>query len=185
MGGILMTARVADARWIVVACLAFAGCTGSIRNEDPFTTGSATLGASGAVAPGTSGVVASTSMLGLGANGITRLSREEYRSTVRSLLGVEVTSDVELLPADSFTPFDNDYTLQVPSKALVDGLKAVAERSLDKVLADPALRSRLVGCVPSAAADTQCLSDFIRRFGRRALRRPLADAEVQAYLQFQ
>jgi hypothetical protein len=68
---------------------------------------------------------------------------------------------------------------------LVDGLKAIAERALAQVLADQTLRAGLVGCVPTGAGDAQCMSDFIRRFGRRALRRPLADAEVQAYLGFQ
>jgi hypothetical protein len=185
MGGILMAARGSDARSIAVVMLACAACTGAIREEYPNAPGGPPLGAPNAGAAAAPGVGAAAGMLGLGANSITRLSREEYRSTLRSLLGVDVASDVELLPADSFTPFDNDYTLQVPSKALVDGLKAVAERALDKALADPALRSRLVGCAPSAPNDTPCLSDFIRRFGRRALRRPLADAEVQAYLGFQ
>jgi hypothetical protein len=124
-------------------------------------------------------------VLGVGANGITRLSRAEYRSTVQDLLGVDLGSDVELLPADSFTPFDNDYTLQTPSKALVDGLKALADRGVAAALADPALRSALVGCTPAGPDDAACLGEFIRRFGRRALRRPLDDAEVQTYQAFQ
>jgi hypothetical protein len=187
-----MAARGCSTRWIAVVWLACAGCTGSIQNAGPAPGDGTPLAGAGAQLPsansasgGTASVADGVGMLGLGANGITRLSREEYRSTLRSLLGVDLAADVELLPADSFTPFDNDYTLQVPSKALVDGLKAVAERAVDKVLADPALRSSLVGCTPTAAADTKCLGDFIRRFGRRALRRPLTDAEVQAYLGFQ
>jgi hypothetical protein len=124
-------------------------------------------------------------VLGVGANGITRLSRAEYRATVLDLLGVDLGSDVELLPADSFTPFDNDYTLQSPSTALVEGLKALASRAVETALADPALRTSLVGCTPTGPDDAVCLGDFIRRFGRRALRRPLDDAEVQAFQTFQ
>ncbi|HKP61063.1 MAG TPA: DUF1588 domain-containing protein [Polyangiales bacterium] len=172
--------------------LACAGCTGSIQEAGvvppdgtPLPGGAAQLPGASAAGGSAPTVTAGAGVLGLGANGITRLSREEYRATLRSLLGVDMASDVELLPADSFTPFDNDYTLQVPSKALVDGLKAVAERAVDRVLADPALRSNLVGCAPTAAADTNCLSSFIRRFGRRALRRPLSAAEIQAYQGFQ
>jgi hypothetical protein len=178
----------------MVALLAGAGCTGRIEDRATDARGAGAArgpGAGNSAGPATGpganapGVGGAAGMLGVGANGITRLSREEYRATLRSLLGIDMASDVELLPADSFTPFDNDYTLQVPSKALVDGLKAVAERALEKVLADQALRSSLVGCSPTGPADSKCLGDFIRRFGRRALRRPLADTEVQAYLGFQ
>lgn len=122
--------------------------------------------------------------LARGATGVARLSREEYAATVKAVLGVDLGSDVELLPADSFTPFDNDYTLQVPSRTLVEGLKAVAERAVAKALADPATRAAWVGCMPARVDDAGCLGDFIRRFGRRALRRPLSDAEVQGYLAF-
>ena len=43
---------------------------------------------------GAATVTAGAGVLGLGANGITRL-----------LLGFDMASDVELLPADSFTPY--------------------------------------------------------------------------------
>jgi Protein of unknown function (DUF1595)/Protein of unknown function (DUF1585) len=72
----------------------------------------------------------------------------------------------------------------VPSKALVEGLKAVAERAAERVLADPALRAALVGCTPAGPDDAGCFREFVARFGRRALRRPLADADVQAYAGF-
>jgi hypothetical protein len=188
-----MASRSLDGGRRLIAQLVLAACTACTGNiEDTAAEGAASVPVAGSTAtsstgPGANvpGVGAASGTLGFGANGITRLSRDEYRASLRSLLGVDVASDVELLPADSFTPFDNDYTLQVPSKALVDGLKAVSERALEKTLADPALRSSLVGCSPTGAADTQCLTDFIRRFGRRALRRPLADTEVQGYLRFQ
>jgi hypothetical protein len=64
-------------------------------------------------------------------------------------------------------------------------LKALAERSVATALADPALRAALVGCTPSGPSDAVCLRDFIQRLGRRALRRPLDDAEVQEYQRFQ
>jgi Protein of unknown function (DUF1592)/Protein of unknown function (DUF1588)/Protein of unknown function (DUF1595)/Protein of unknown function (DUF1587) len=184
-----MAARGSCGGRLLIVLMACAACTGSI--QDMPAAGMVTLPVAGSDASSGRGPganvpgVGASAMLGFGANGITRLSREEYRATLRSLLGVDVASDVELLPADSFTPFDNDYTLQVPSKALVDGLKAVSERALALALADPTSRSLWVGCSPSAAADTKCLTDFIRRFGRRALRRPLTDSEVQAYLRFQ
>ena len=184
-------------RTIGCALLVCVACSGTIRDrsedsragdawtglpgQQPANVGAATPGG----APPAGGVPGAPGALGLGANGITRLSRAEYRSTVQNLLGVDVGSDVELLPADSFTPFDNDYTLQTPSAALIEGLKALAERSVATALADPALRAALVGCTPSGPDDATCLRDFIQRFGRRALRRPLDDAEVQEFQRFQ
>jgi hypothetical protein len=185
-------------RGIAFALIGSVACSGAIeesadgaRAGDPWAGPPASQPAGGA-GPGTSqglppagGIPGAAGVLGLGANGITRLSRAEYRSTVQDLLGVDLGSDVELLPADSFTPFDNDYTLQTPSTALIEGLQALAERAVTAALADPSLRAALVGCTPSSPDDATCLGDFIRRFGRRALRRPLADDEVQRYQRFQ
>src|SRR5687767_1925929 len=185
------------ARLSLLCALMLGGaCSGTIKQAPIARDGTAQGGASGQSPaaggggnlsgdpPPAGGIPGAPGVLGLGANGITRLSRAEYRSTVEALLGVDLGSDVELLPADSYTPFDNDYTLQAPSKALVEGLKALAERATAAALADPALRSALVGCTPAGPDDAVCLAEFIRRFGRRALRRPLDDAEVQAYQAF-
>ena len=185
-------------RGIVLALLGCVACAGSIRDGSDDTRPSdrtglpglpaangAVIGTSGGAPPPVGGTPGAPGVLGLGANGITRLSRAEYRSTVQDLLGVDVGSDVELLPADSFTPFDNDYTLQTPSRGLVEGLKALAGRAVTAALADPARRTSLVGCTPQGPNDSVCFSDFIRRFGRRALRRPLDPTEEQAYQRFQ
>ena len=39
----------------------------------------------------------------------------------------------------------------------------------------------LVPCKPTAARDTRCRDQFVRRFGQRAFRRPLTDAEFERY----
>ncbi|HEX2880335.1 MAG TPA: DUF1595 domain-containing protein, partial [Polyangiaceae bacterium] len=125
-----------------------------------------------------------TSELGRGATGVTRLSRAEYAATVQALLGLAVGADIELLPPDSFSPFDNAYSLQTPSKALVDGLAAIAKRLTERVLADVTLTNTLIGCVPTGAADAACFNQFLTRFGRSVLRRPLSDAELSEYAAF-
>jgi hypothetical protein len=99
-------------------------------------------------------------------------------------LGLPVGADIELLPPDSFSPFDNAYSLQTPSKALVDGLAAVAKRLTERVLADATLTNTLIGCVPTGAADATCFNQFLTRFGRSVLRRPLSDAELSEYAAF-
>lgn len=117
---------------------------------------------------------------GLGPVGVRRLTRDELRRTLVDLTGVDPGSDIEFLPADSTTPFDNDYTLQVPSAALVEGLNAIAARQAESVIADVAARDRVVGCTPSGPDDRACLQSFVESFGRRALRRPLTSEEVAA-----
>src|SRR5688500_16496840 len=167
-----MRRRPAPKGWILIAGGLVAACTGVIA-EPPSGTGPA----------------ASADRLGdphgLGLSGARRLSREEYRSTILELTGVDVGTEVELLPEDASTPFDNDYTTQIASQALVEAFGALATRVADRVVADPGLRDRVVGCTPAGADDTACYREFVTRFGRRALHRPLAPDEVDAFMSLQ
>lgn len=107
--------------------------------------------------------------------GLRRLSTVEYQTTVRDLLDVEVDARSRL-PEDPRDPFDNDYTLQSVSAVHIEGYEALGTQAADAVLADEKRRAALVGCDPTT--EQSCLSSFTRTFGRRALRRPLADDEV-------
>lgn len=42
-------------------------------------------------------------------------------------------------------------------------------------------RAALVGCTPAGVTDDACVSSFLKKFGRRAWRRPLTDQEVMRY----
>lgn len=106
--------------------------------------------------------------------GLRRLSVVEFEHTVHDLLGVEIDASTRL-PVDARDPFDNDYLQQQPSAVLVEGYEALAIAAAMDVLADETLRAELVGCEPAEAG---CLEGFVRRFGRRALRRPLDADEV-------
>ena len=50
---------------------------------------------------------------------------------------------------------------------------------LDQVWADPVRRASLVGCEPAAASDP-CVAEFLAAFAKKAWRRPVEDAEIDA-----
>jgi hypothetical protein len=118
----------------------------------------------------------------VGASGMRRLSVDEYQRSVTDLLGVTAEDVRELLPVDTLSPFDNNYTLQTPSEALIKGAELVAGDIADGVAADTVLRSKIVGCEPASVDDASCFRSFVTKFGRRALRRPLSTAEVDVFM---
>ncbi len=118
----------------------------------------------------------------VGKSGMRRLTANEYDNTLRDLLlGDEAQSQL-LLPNDPRTPFDNAYANQEPSQALVEGADLLAADAADRLLADPPRRDLVVGCMPTGAGDEACMRDFVTRFGRRVLRRPLTDDEIETLL---
>ncbi|MEM6290660.1 MAG: DUF1592 domain-containing protein [Myxococcota bacterium] len=110
-----------------------------------------------------------------------RLTQREYADTVFDLTGVRPEGVDVALPTDDLLPFDNDYTTQAESASLVVGVEALAGEVATAVLADPALRSALVPCDVEGPIDADCFGAFARDFGRRALRRPITDDEVQRW----
>lgn len=116
--------------------------------------------------------------------GLRRLTSYELDNTIRDLLGDPTRRSEMVLPEDPRTPFDNDYRKQEPSKALVEGLELVARDATKALFADTARRDKVVGCTPKSANDAECFATFLKTFGRRALRRPLADEELAAFAKF-
>ncbi len=130
----------------------------------------------------TSGPIAANETFGRGVTGIQRLTRREYNRSLQLLLNVDLTREIEsTLPPDNRTPFDNDYARQETSKPLIEGYQSVAEEAAAKVLADTQKLARVVGCTPKNQADEDCFGQFLKTFGRRALRRPLTAEETSAY----
>lgn len=117
--------------------------------------------------------------------GMRRLTRVELDQTLYDLFGDTTAPAQRLLLPDPTDPFDNDYESQLPSAALIEGLENLALEVADRALADPARRLELLGCSPSGPGDTGCFTAFARELGRRALRRPLTDDELQALLTLQ
>jgi hypothetical protein len=118
---------------------------------------------------------------------VRRLTKTELRQTILDLTGLDLATEIAKFPEDyaeanDVFAFDNRYTLQQPSAALIEAAKNLADAVAAKIQADPAAARRLVGCTPKAAVDDACLRTFVQSFGRRVLRRPLATAEVDAYV---
>jgi hypothetical protein len=113
-----------------------------------------------------------------------RLSRAELDNVVRDLLGDTTRPASKVLVEDEFSPFDNDYTLQRASAALIDTLEAFAEDVAARALS-PTNRARVVPCTPSGADDTACFEQTVEALGRRFFRRPLTSAELEPYLALQ
>jgi hypothetical protein len=123
----------------------------------------------------------------MGPTGLRRQTHAELRNTLELVLGVdasEVDDLLALLPADSSTPFDNDYGTQEPSQPLIEGMLSLAEKLAKLLAEDPARRDALMGCTPSSASDEACLRQGIERLGRLVLRRPLATEEIDGYAGF-
>lgn len=110
--------------------------------------------------------------------GLRRLTSYEYDNTLRDLLLDETRASNLLLPEDLRMPFDNDYTLQVPSTALIEAADLLAADAAARLLADPQKRDTVIGCTPTGPDDAACFESFVTSFGRRAFRRPLTDGEV-------
>src|SRR3954469_9284805 len=151
----------------------------------------AALGAAGASCVGKiggsggDGTPPGTAMVTVGPTGLHRLSRIEYDNTLADLLGDGSRSGFAALPEDVNDPFDNDFSTQLVSGALIASAETLAAGAATRALADPGKRAALVGCAPSGPADRTCLESFVRAFGRRAFRRPLTEDEVSGYLGLQ
>jgi hypothetical protein len=113
-----------------------------------------------------------------------RLSRTEVRATLSALFPSLKPNDelIRALPDDSSTPFDNDSTQQVPTRKLIDSVRQLAEDTQSRALADATVRAQLVPCKPAGAIDDMCLHQFVKSFGRRALRRSLSGDEIGNYV---
>jgi hypothetical protein len=150
---------------VMAAAFSTTSCVGSIGDPGD---GGETNGPGGAVQR-------------VGVMGARRLTAVEYNHTVRDLLGEQDAQAALVLPADRRTPFDNDITLQTASQALIAGAEVLAADIAAKLVADPARRATVVGCEPSGPSDAACFESFVRSFGRRAFRRPMADSEVTRF----
>jgi hypothetical protein len=113
-----------------------------------------------------------------------RLSRTEYANVARDVLGDTSGALTQYLVEDEYRPFDNDYTVQTASQALIESLEAAAD-DLAARATSPANRAKIVPCTPSGPGDAACLRSTIESLGRRLYRRPLSAEQVTAYLGLQ
>jgi hypothetical protein len=168
--------RSLAARALLLPVLAL-GCRGSV-GEGGEGTGRGATGGSGT---GGSSVVVSSAA---SASVARRLSRAEIDATVRDLLGDTSAPASRFLAEDEYTPFDNDYSRQRASGALIDSLEATATDIAARVLTT-ANRGRVVPCTPTGPGDAACFRQTIQTVGKRLFRRPLSNDEVTAYMTLQ
>jgi hypothetical protein len=116
---------------------------------------------------------------------IRRLTHSQYNNTVRDLLG-DLTRPASRFPKEDFI---HGFTNQVAGLGIsplqAEGYSEAAER-----LAQAAFRGsdpyRLLPitpekAAPGEAADPEWAEVFVREFGRKAFRRPLAEGEIELY----
>lgn len=177
---------------VLCAWMSAAGCTGSIADNGERPAGVPTGNQPGPPGdpaipvgePPATGPLAAPHHF---PTALRRLTRAELTRTIDDLTGVDVSGEVVNLPEDfaeagDVFAFDNKYTHQQPSAALVTATKNLADVVGAAVLSDAAVRARVVPCKPARAADVACLRTFVSSFGRRAFRRALTPDEVDAYL---
>jgi uncharacterized protein DUF1592/uncharacterized protein DUF1588/uncharacterized protein DUF1595/uncharacterized protein DUF1585/uncharacterized protein DUF1587 len=114
-----------------------------------------------------------------------RLTVAQYQSSVRDLLGDDVTFSSELGDVEPVLD-DGEYASMAAardgfSEADVSAWHTGSITTVEPVFADPERRVMLVGCTP-ATSDDACAREYIARFGRRAFRRPLADDEIDRFV---
>jgi mono/diheme cytochrome c family protein len=113
-----------------------------------------------------------------------RLSRAEYNHSIRDLIGLD------LRPADRFPSdgsggegFDTNGDSLFTSAIHVEMYLDAAETIVTAALADPAARKRLLVAEPgSGLSPRDAAKRVVAEFARRAVRRPVADAEVDRWL---
>jgi hypothetical protein len=161
---------------VVVSLLltALTGCTGKIlgeRNE---------AGASQPESP--SAVDWAAESVTPGASYLRRLTNDEYNASVHDLLDQE--GDVaDLADAYDFVPdtrvhgFESNATNVNMSSAVLERYRVAAEAVASELVLDDDARQHVIGCQPNGDGD--CAAEFIERFGRRAYRRPLIEAEIE------
>ncbi len=108
-----------------------------------------------------------------------RLTRSQYGSTVKSLLGTNADVSAEFLSDSSLTGYSTDVSELRASDRDVRDYQRAAETLAAELVATPALLSKVVPCDLSSGAD--CVKRFIREFGTLAYRRPLETDETEVY----
>jgi hypothetical protein len=107
-----------------------------------------------------------------------RLTHSQYNHTVRDLLGDQTSPALQFPPEDFVNGFRNQSRGQSLSPLLVEGYSNAAEK-----LARSAFRGGDThGLIPCKASG-DCGKRFIREFGKKAFRRPLAGDEERRYEQ--
>lgn len=114
-------------------------------------------------------------------SGLRPLTIREYTSSVKLLLGDTSNIAYQLLPEDTFTPFDNAVENNDISAARVQGFESAAKAIAADFLANSARVKAYLPCVPTGPSDNACFGNIVDKLGLKAFRRPLSVEEKTAF----
>jgi hypothetical protein len=106
-----------------------------------------------------------------------RLTREQYRATIRDLFGDPGAAGDRLPAEDAGDGLEASATSLIVSPAWAESAMSAAEELARRAV------GRLDALVPCAGRDEGCARTFITDFGARAFRRPVTRDEVDGLLQ--
>lgn len=177
----------------MVALFAWAAvaCSGTVMNEDTPGTGGSGGGSGGSFVPTdvpSEPVVNNPPAAGACSNPVRdpgplvarRLTRWEYASSVKDVLGVDLTEDLASYPRELRTEgFFNTAKDLLPTLDRVSLWNELARKASDKITNLEAFVGKYTSCRDPSAA---CRKEFITRLGGVLARRPLQDDEVARFL---
>jgi Protein of unknown function (DUF1592)/Protein of unknown function (DUF1588)/Protein of unknown function (DUF1595)/Protein of unknown function (DUF1587) len=173
---------------LLCSCTGIVGADGRVGKSSAQGQSSLGGGASSSVDPGSPD---SPGYLGDGgvppvvlapSSRLARLSHTQLLNTYRDLLGLtDVGFADSTLTPDAVVGFDNESDALYVGDMLWENLQTVAELYSHTVAGNAASLATLVPANAPADATGKATA-FIKGLGLRAYRRPLTDAEVQAYL---
>lgn len=186
--------------WIVPLSVLVTACSGGAKNDAAPASadaGSATTASSngaGATSGNASNSTGDGTTDGGGGSGggaafvasesvARRLSRAELDNTLETLLGDESAPAHQFLSEDEFSPYDNDYTLQLSSRALIDSLELLAADVAARAVASETFRTEVLPCSPADDQDAVCFRSIAEQLLTRAFRRVVVDEEVDPYME--
>lgn len=106
----------------------------------------------------------------------------QYRNAIESLLGREAANAAKPPPDTALNGFDSIGASQLAlSPSAISQYESSAYLAAQAALANTATRDALLGCTPRSTTDEECLRAFLGRFGPRAWRRPLTEAELASW----
>jgi hypothetical protein len=111
-----------------------------------------------------------------GPTALRRLTNDQYRHTIRDLLGIDATR------VDAFAPDERIGAFKSNGSAPVVDLQVEQYMDAAEVIATEATAdlSGLLPCDPGAIGEDACAEELIRTLAPRAYRRPLDEAEISA-----
>jgi hypothetical protein len=111
---------------------------------------------------------------------VRRLTQVQYNNSVRDLLGSQTRPADDFPPEDYIDGFSNQISGQAASPILTEAYNRAA-RKLARAAFLAGDSQNLIPCNSTGSDDAMCRGEFLKSFGRRAFRRPLAETEQRSY----